>query len=48
MNYLWLQLDQNMFSQHGRGQLISPLTNSRYGDGNSTLMVDIRYNLLRM
>ncbi|WP_244294489.1 M1 family metallopeptidase [Sphingobacterium siyangense] len=36
MNYLWLQLDQNMFSQHGRGQLISPLTNSRYGDGNST------------
>jgi len=35
MDYLWLQLDQNMFSQHGRGQLISPLTNSRYGDGNS-------------
>ena len=26
MDYLWLQLDQNMFSQYGRGQLISPLT----------------------
>src|SRR5690606_22616198 len=36
MDYLWLQLDQNMFSQQGRGQLISPLTNSRYGDANST------------
>ncbi|UIR57200.1 M1 family metallopeptidase [Sphingobacterium sp. SRCM116780] len=36
LDYIWLQLDQNMFSKKGRGQAISPLTKSRYGDANSS------------
>ncbi|AIM36603.1 peptidase M1 [Sphingobacterium sp. ML3W] len=35
LDYIWLQLDQNMFSKEGRGQAISPLTKSRYGDANN-------------
>lgn len=35
LDYIWLQLDQNMFSKEGRGQVISPLTKSRYGDANN-------------
>ncbi|WP_257670070.1 M1 family metallopeptidase [Parapedobacter tibetensis] len=35
LDFIWLQLDQNMFSQKGRGQLIVPLTKSRYGDAQS-------------
>ena len=35
LDFLWLQLDQNMFSQEGRGHLIVPLTKSRYGDARS-------------
>lgn len=35
MDFIWLQLDQNMFSQEGRGHLIVPLTKSRYGDARS-------------
>lgn len=35
LDYIWLQLDQNMFSKDGRGQAISPLTKSRYGDANT-------------
>lgn len=36
LDYVWLQLDQNMFSKEGRGQAISPLTKSRYGDANAS------------
>ena len=35
LDFIWLQLDQNMFSQEGRGHLIVPLTKSRYGDAQS-------------
>src|SRR5690606_34584273 len=35
LDFVWLQLDQNMFSQAGRGHLIVPLTKSRYGDARS-------------
>src|SRR5690606_27599000 len=35
LDFIWLQLDQNMFSQEGRGHLIVPLTESRYGDALS-------------
>ncbi len=35
LEFLWLQLDQNMFSQNSRGQQIVPLTNSRYGSSMS-------------
>lgn len=35
LDFIWLQLDQNMFSQEGRGHLIVPLTRSRYGDARS-------------
>ena len=35
LDFIWLQLDQNMFSQEGRGHLIVPLTQSRYGDARS-------------
>lgn len=36
LDYVWFQLDQNMFSKEGRGQAISPLTKSRYGDANAS------------
>lgn len=35
LDFIWLQLDQNMFSQEGRGHQIVPLTESRYGDAES-------------
>lgn len=35
LDFLWLQLDQNMFRRNSRGQQIVPLTNSRYGDSMS-------------
>lgn len=35
LDFIWLQLDQNMFHPEGRGQKIVPLTNSRYGSANS-------------
>lgn len=35
LEFLWLQLDQNMFSRDSRGQQIVPLANSRYGDSMS-------------
>lgn len=35
LDFIWLQLDQNMFSKDGRGQQIVPLTNSRYGSAMS-------------
>src|SRR5690606_935358 len=31
LEFLWLQLDQNMFKEDSRGNAIIPLTNSRYG-----------------
>ena len=43
LDFIWLQLDQNMFSQEGRGHLIVPLTRSRYGDANSDF--DGGYNI---
>lgn len=36
LDFIWLQLDQNMFDPQGRGQQIVPLSNSRYGVANST------------
>ncbi len=35
LDFVWLQLDQNMFSKKSRGRLIVPLTKSRYGDALS-------------
>lgn len=35
LDFIWLQLDQNMFAQEGRGRLIVPLTRSRYGNALS-------------
>ncbi|WP_028297913.1 M1 family metallopeptidase [Olivibacter sitiensis] len=35
LDFMWLQLDQNMFSKEGRGSQIVPLTRSRYGDQSS-------------
>ena len=36
LNYLWLQLDQNLFQSNSRGQARMPATGrSRYGDANS-------------
>ena len=43
LDFIWLQLDQNMFSQEGRGHLIVPLTQSRYGDAGSDF--DGGYNI---
>ncbi len=31
LDFLWLQLDQNMFSKEGRGSQVVPVGNSRYG-----------------
>lgn len=36
LEFIWLQLDQNMFSKDGKGQRILPLTNSRYGNVESS------------
>lgn len=36
LNFLWLQLDQNMFSKEGRGSQIVPVGRSRYGAQNSS------------
>ncbi len=35
LDFIWLQLDQNMFSKEGRGRQIVPLTRSRYGNALS-------------
>jgi len=35
LNYLWFQLDQNLFHEDSRGQAILPLEQSRYGSPNS-------------
>ena len=35
LDFIWMQLDQNMFSQEGRGHQVVPLTKSRYGDAQS-------------
>lgn len=35
LGFIWLQLEQNMFSQESIGQAVVPLTNSRYGDAGS-------------
>ncbi|MGJ1261955.1 M1 family metallopeptidase [Sphingobacterium spiritivorum] len=35
LDYIWLQLDQNLFKSDSRGQSTVPLNNSRYGDAAS-------------
>lgn len=35
MDFIWLQLEQNLFNQKSIGQAVVPLTNSRYGDSSS-------------
>ncbi|WDF66764.1 M1 family metallopeptidase [Sphingobacterium oryzagri] len=35
LNYIWLQLDQNLFNEHSRGQATIPLEDSRYGSADS-------------
>lgn len=35
LNYLWLQLDQNLFNKDSRGQATIPLDESRYGSASS-------------
>lgn len=32
MSFLWMQLDQNLFSKKSRGNATIPMSNSRYGD----------------
>lgn len=36
LEFLWLQLDQNLFSKDSRGSSLIPNTGSRYGDTSST------------
>lgn len=36
LEFLWLQLDQNLFSKDSRGAALIPVSGSRYGDANST------------
>ncbi|SEM14615.1 hypothetical protein SAMN05216436_10249 [bacterium A37T11] len=35
LDYLWLQLDQNLFKTNARGHAILPVTRSRYGESGS-------------
>ena len=35
LEFLWLQLDQNLFNKDSRGSALTPLNGSRYGDANS-------------
>ena len=35
MDFIWLQLEQNLFDQESIGQAVVPLTNSRYGAAGS-------------
>lgn len=35
LQYIWLQLDQNLFHEDSRGQAVVPLDNSRYGSADS-------------
>lgn len=35
LNFIWLQLDQNLFNNNSRGQATIPLTDSRYGSSSS-------------
>lgn len=35
MNFVWLQLDQNLFKKDSRGSAMIPLSNSRYGKNES-------------
>ncbi len=36
LDFIWLQLDQNLFDNHSIGQATIPLEESRYGNANST------------
>ena len=36
LDFIWFQLDQNLFNSKSRGQAIIPLTESRYGSAAST------------
>jgi hypothetical protein len=36
LNYLWLQLDQNIYKEDSRGSLTSPVNGYRFGDQNYT------------
>ncbi len=35
LEFIWLQLEQNLFNKESIGQAVVPLTNSRYGDAGS-------------
>ena len=35
LEFLWLQLDQNLFNKDSRGSALTPLNGSRYGDADS-------------
>lgn len=35
LDFIWLQLEQNLFNPESVGQAVVPLTNSRYGDAES-------------
>src|SRR5690606_6259679 len=35
LNFIWLQLDQNLFNESSRGQAVVPLEDSRYGTADS-------------
>ncbi len=35
LDYIWIQLDQNLFKPDSRGQQVVPIANSRYGDAAS-------------
>ncbi len=36
LDFLWLQLDQNLFDKDSRGSALLPMSGSRYGDSGST------------
>ena len=35
LDFLWLQLDQNLFKKESRGSALLPISGSRYGDSTS-------------
>lgn len=35
LDFIWLQLEQNLFNQSSIGQAVVPMTNSRYGDSST-------------
>lgn len=48
LEFLWLQLDQNLFKKDSRGSALVPLAGSRYGESGISLMAVIKLNQFRL